>query len=70
MLLSDTPLIVTFDRKVWLVTPEDFVNFHLRATQIFTECFSLVHIQGGESKSHPLRGEGENKPVNNGGNNI
>ena len=23
-----------------------------------------VTDQGGESKSHPLRGEGENKPVN------
>ena len=26
--------------------------------------------QGGESKSHPLRGEGENMPLNNGGTNI
>ena len=26
--------------------------------------------QGGESKSHPLRGERGNKPVYDGGNNI
>ena len=47
-------------------------------------CFTYLHVltytclmkfynakdQGGESKSHPLRGEGENMPVNNGGTNI
>ena len=30
----------------------------------------ISDYQGVESKSHPLRGEGENMPVNNGGNNI
>ena len=29
-----------------------------------------LYDQGGESKSHPLRGEGENMPFNNGENNI
>ena len=33
--------------------------------------FYVIAInRGGESKSHSLRGEGENMPVNNGGNNI
>ena len=36
--------VVAFERKVRLVTPRDFVDFHFAATQILTEYFFGVHM--------------------------